>query len=154
MKKHIKILIDICMILLLILLFPTAKINPTLHIILGFVFIPVAVIHLMLNGKWILSTIKNIFAGKLNHKTSYMFALAVGLMIAFSVCIYTGIAIYRSDFYTPYHVSRRILDPSIHFIYRLHGMSAIACVVLTVLHAKVHWNYLKKAFSKKNNVDK
>ena len=58
--KHLKILIDVCMTILLVLLFPTARFSPILHIILGYVFIPVAVIHLILNGKWLFGAIKKI----------------------------------------------------------------------------------------------
>ena len=97
--KSVKILIDVIMTILLVLLFPTARSNPALHIILGFAFIPVAVIHLLLNGKWLLGAIKKFLIGKLNPKTQYMFLLVVGLMIAFFVCIFTGIVVYQSDAY-------------------------------------------------------
>ena len=150
--KALKIFVDICMVAILALLFPTAKVSPALHVFLGFAFIVVAIIHFLLNGKWLITTIRKLFSGKLNPKASYMFMLVVGLMIAFTICSYTGIVIYQSDFYTPVHTFRRTLDPSIAFAYRAHSISAIACVIFTVLHAKVHWKYLKTAFHKKGSV--
>ena len=151
--KRLKIFIDVCMTILLVLLFPTARSNPTLHIILGFIFIPVVIIHLLLNGKWLFGSIKKFFSDKLNFKTQYMFLLVVGLMIAFFVCIYSGIVVYQSDAYQSFsnlNRHRRLPDTFIWFMYRLHGISAIVCVILTVLHVKVHWGYLKSFFKGKN----
>jgi len=143
MVKRIKIFVDACMTILLILLFPTAKISPSLHIFLGFVLIPVIIIHLLLNGKWLIGSIKKLFCGKLNSKARYMLMLVVGLIVAYAICNYTGIAIYRSDLYSTSRVFMGRLDPSMQLLYVLHGVSAVACVILTVLHVKVHWGYLK-----------
>jgi len=146
--KRMKILIDVCMVILLFLLFPTARFNPVLHIILGYVFISIAVIHVLLNGKWLIGVIKKLFSGKLNSKALYMFMLVVGLIIAFFACIYSGIIVYRSDVYQSLAIldsayRRTISDPFIMFMYRLHSLSAIACVFLTFLHAIIHWGYIK-----------
>ena len=154
MKKRVKIFIDVVMTVLLILLFPTAKANPTLHVYLGIAFIGVAAIHLVLNGKWLLATTKKLFSGKLNPKTRYMYLLVVGLTIGFVICNYTGFVVWLSEFYTPEASVARLLDNSLHGAYRMHSVSAIICVVLTFLHAKVHGGYLKSAFSKKGEVKK
>ena len=143
MLKRIKIFVDACMTILLISLFPTAKISPSLHIFLGFVLILVLIIHLLLNGKWLIDSIKKMFCGKLNQKARHMFMLVVGLIVAYSICNYTGIAIYRSDLYFSGKVFLGRLEHSIQMLYALHRISAVACVILTVLHVKVHWSYLK-----------
>lgn len=160
MKKTAKILIDVCMALLLLLLFPSARISPSLHVFFGFAIIPIIIIHLLLNGKWLFTSIKNLFSGKLTPQVRYMLFLVIGLVIAFSVTLITGIALYQSNYYSPYSVdrfSRGLIDPSIMFLSRLHGISALACIVLTFLHVKVHFGYLKLFFFKKNcnqNIEK
>jgi hypothetical protein len=142
MTKTVKIVIDICMTILLILLVPTARTNKPLHTILGFAIIPLVALHLYLNGKWLVGSIKNLMDGKLNKKARYMLKLVIGLMIAFSICAFTGVFIYLSG------ATRDTMRP----VYRLHGLSGVAWIVLTVFHVKVHWNYLKAAFRKKNSV--
>jgi hypothetical protein len=122
------------MVMVLFLLFITARSNLTLHVILGFFFIPLVIVHLSLNGKWLVASIKNLFSGKLNPKARYMLILVVGLMSAFLLCTFSGIVLYQRD------------DHSMH---RRHTISAIAFVVLTILHAKVHLDYIKNYFWKK-----
>jgi len=147
MTKRIKILIDACMTILLLLLFPSAKVSPSLHIFLGYALAAVIVIHLLLNGKWLINSIKNLFSSKLNAKARYMLILVFGLIIAFAVCTYTGIAIYQSDAYSSTPMFKAVMDSSLRSLYALHGVSAAACVVLTVLHVKVHWSYIKSFIS-------
>jgi len=150
MKKRIKILVDACMGIMLILLFPTAKVSPTLHIFLGYALIPVIVVHLLLNCKWLFSAVKNLLCGKLQPKARYMLMLVVGLMIAFAICCYSGIVIYQSDYYPLSHAYLEAINTSMRFLYFLHGISSVACVILTVFHARVHWKYIKSfTFGKK-----
>jgi len=129
--KGFKIFVDACMATLMVLLIITSKANLALHIILGHVFIPVAVIHLLLNGKWLLGTIKRFFNGEINSKARHMFRLVVGLTIAFFACISSGIVMYQSGAYHLHH---------------LHIIATIACLILVILHVKVHWGYLKSFF--------
>jgi len=116
------------MVILLILLFITEDIL-SIHIFLGYFIIPVIIIHLLLNGKWLVNSTKKLFSGKLTTpKLRYMYVLFVGLTIAFAVCIISGIA---------------IVEYSAGHLCDLHEISAYACVVLVILHVQVHWRYLK-----------
>ena len=135
--KRAKILVDICMVVLMIALFSTGYIHSLLdlHVFFGYIIIPVVIIHLLLNGKWLVNVTKKLFSGKLSPKTWYMYKLVIGLTIAFSVCIVTGLVL--------------VVDPSIHLMHRLHHLSALISLVLTVYHVKVHWGYIKAAFSGK-----
>ena len=150
MKKRAKIFVDACMGVMLILLFPTAKVSPALHIFLGYAIIPIILIHLLLNYKWLFATVKSLFCGKSQPKTRDMLMLVVGLMIAFAVCCYSGMVIYKSDCYPLSHAYLGAVNTSIRFLYLLHGISSVACVILTVFHVRVHWKYIKSvAFGKK-----
>lgn len=150
MKKGIKVFIDACMVILLILLFPTAKISPSLHVFLGFALAGVIIIHLLLNGKWLIFSIKNLFSGKLSSKIRYMLILSIGLIIAFTICIMTGIAIYQSNYYSSTHIFRATIDPSIRFMYGLHGASAVACIFISILHVKANMGFIKSFFIRYN----
>jgi cytochrome b subunit of formate dehydrogenase len=143
--RRIKIFIDVFMVINLLLLFLTVRINPSSHIILGFILIFLLVIHILLNGKWLLTSIKNMFFGKLNPKSWYMLLLVIGLVVAFFICIYSGITISRSEFYQSSNRFKWLADQSIQFMYRLHRISAIVCVILTILHIRVHWKYIKSS---------
>jgi hypothetical protein len=140
--KRIKIIVDICMTALLLTLLLTGwkyvpTFEPNLHNILGYVFTGVVIIHLILNGKWLLGAIKNLFRGKLNSQAKYMLVLVIGLFISYSVCLCSGIYMALTRF--PFS------------IYLVHGISAIACVIFTVLHVKIHWAYLKSFFKPKKS---
>jgi hypothetical protein len=151
MIKKIKIFIDICMVALLILLFPALKINPSFHVIFGFILIPLIITHILLNGKWMLGSLKNLFRGKLNKKILYMFINAIMLIIAFSICIFTSIIVYQSEYYPSYRYRYMGgIDSSIMFLYRLHGISGIISIVLTIFHIKINLEYIKSFFNKEN----
>jgi cytochrome b subunit of formate dehydrogenase len=108
--------------------------EPALHNIFGFTLVAVVITHILLNGRWLYGAIKNLPGRKLNSKAKYMLMLVTGLVITYFICLYSGINMY--------------LKPPTDFIYLLHGISAIACVILTVLHVHVHWGYLKSFFKK------
>ena len=136
--KRAKILVDICMVVLLVALFPTGYIYSMLdlHIFFGYVITPIFIIHLLLNGSWLVNSTKRLFSGKLNPKSWYMYKLVIGLTVTFSVCIITGFIL--------------VMDPNpCHSIHRLHHLSALVSLVLTVYHVKVHWGYLKSFFLSK-----
>lgn len=149
MIKYAKILVDACMAILLVLLFPSAE-NPSLHVVLGFALAAAIIVHLLLNGKWLLNSIKNLFGSKLNSKTRYILMLAIGLMIAFFVCIFSGIAIYQSDYYTSGNVLAGRINPSLQSLYGLHSISSALCIIIGILHVKVHWGYIKSFVCGKN----
>jgi cytochrome b subunit of formate dehydrogenase len=157
--KSMKIFVDVVMAILLILLIPTARGNLALHTMLGFILVFFIIIHLLLNSKWLSGAIKNQLKGKLNPKPrytdgrdsaheynssrarpkgAYMLKLVFGLMITFSICTITGIVIFLFD-----------LRTSLPFIYRLHGISGAAGIVITIFHVIVHWNYLKSFFTQR-----
>ena len=143
--------IFICLAVLMLLMGPTAKINPSLHVGLGITIIPIIIIHLLLNGKWLSSSVKNRSNGKLTPKARYMLNLAIGLLIAFSVAIISGIASYQSGYSSLAHgiANRRSIDHSIMALHRLHAISALACLVLSFLHAKLHWASIKNVLKLK-----
>ena len=117
-----------------------------LHNILGFIFVPVVITHIILNGKWLFGAIKNLFRGKLNAKTKYMLMLAVGLVISFSLSLYSGIYMYILSYTDLPWIYEKLQEQPIDPLYALHGYSSIVCFVLTVLHIQVHWGYIKPWF--------
>lgn len=172
--KNIKIVTDVRMTILLVLLFLTGLLTfcwkyayePStdeqsvitqqkklttaieLHNILGFIFVPVVITHIILNGKWLFGAIKNLFRGKLNAKAKYMLMLAVGLVISFSLSLYSGIYMYILGYTDLPWIYEKLQELSIDPLYALHGYSSIACFILTVLHIQVHWGYIKTSLCK------
>jgi len=120
-----------------------------LHNIFGFIFVPVVITHIILNGKWLCGAIKNLFKGKLNAKAKYMLMLAVGLVISFLICLYSGIYMYILSYTDLPWIYENLQEQSIDPLYALHGYSSIACFVLTVLHIQIHWGYIKTFFKVK-----
>jgi cytochrome b subunit of formate dehydrogenase len=120
-----------------------------LHNILGLIFVPIVITHIILNGRWLLGAIKNLFMGKLNAKAKYMLMLAVGLVISFSLCLYSGIYMYILSYTDLPWIYESMQEQAIDPLYALHGYSSIACFVLTVLHIQIHWGYIKSFFKVK-----
>jgi ABC-type multidrug transport system fused ATPase/permease subunit len=66
------------------------------------IIIPLVSIHLILNRKWIKSTVKNIIHGKANDKSRYMFFLSLGLFLSLVITMVSGFLI--SQFLIPSEV--------------------------------------------------
>ena len=78
-------------------------------------------------------------------RTNTIFVVVIGLIIAISIFIFSGIALYQSGYYAPFHKFGRFFDTSFPFSYRLlHRVSAIACVALGI------FGVYKIFFKKKN----
>jgi hypothetical protein len=148
-KKYCRIATDIAMVILFLLLQIPSRILPVfMHELFGLLIILPVAVHIMLNRRWISTTLSNMFHGKTNRNSQYLFVLVIGLLIAFIVTIISGIALSRSlDGVILTHdspVREKVLFPMI-----IHRTSSMVLVVIILLHVKVHWKYLKSIFIKR-----
>jgi hypothetical protein len=155
MARRIKIIIDILMVLLLVALLPTGWFNPPLHLILGIIFIPIVFIHLLLNIKWVIGSIKNILKRKVNKKSINMLLVVIALIIVFLICIFTGLALFQSDYFPSYHhvpdhpEYKTIIDHNINNLFHMHTISSLVFIVLTIIHVVQNMRVIKSYFRKK-----
>ena len=135
-KNH-KIIIDFCILAIFIALFATGDHGRIAHMVFGIIIIPMIVLHLLLNKKWI-KTAANLFSGgKLKNKMKKMFYINVGLCIAFVILIVSGIMMYGIN----------VLAHS-HVLHGLHSLSSKIFAILSIWHIKLHWRYLVNHFKK------
>ena len=143
------------MVLLLVSLLPTGWFCPSIHLILGLIFIPIVVIHLFLNIKWLIGSIKNIINGKINKKSLFMVLVVIVLIIIIIICIFTGFSLFKSDYFPSYHhvpehpEYKEIKDPFVNKLFRLHTISSILFIVFTITHVTQNIGVIKLYFRKK-----
>lgn len=138
MKKHIRIIIDIVMFVLLIILMGYHITNNKIHEILGIITFVLFIIHHILNIRWY----KNLFKGKYNFQRTFslivdglLFLAMIGIMIS-SVMISSTVF----DFLN--------LKTST-FGRELHLVATAWCFVLIAIHLGLHLNVLVYKLKKK-----
>lgn len=138
MKKHIRMIIDIVMFVLLIILMGYHITNNKIHEILGIITFVLFIIHHILNIRWY----KNLFKGKYNFQRAFslivdglLFLAMIGIMIS-SVMISSTVF----DFLN--------LKTST-FGRELHLIATAWCFVLIAIHLGLHLNVLVSKLKKK-----
>ncbi|BBF41565.1 hypothetical protein lbkm_0245 [Lachnospiraceae bacterium KM106-2] len=131
--KRIKMLTDICMIILMPLLMLYSLIGEALHEWFGIAMLSLFLMHNLLNWRWH----KNLFTGKYNLQRTVR--TVVNIMI--SVCmILTGISgIIMSNYV--FHLE--FLSDGISLARKLHLVCSHWLFVLTSIHAGMHLNVMK-----------
>lgn len=145
MRKNIKIIIDVCMVLLLIFLLVGLQIRLWWHVILGYALVPVVIFHVFLNRKWLVNSLRTFMKGEANSQTLYMLFLFAVLTISFIVATISGIVLTQlspisDDIFI--HIRNRF-NSEYSSILNLHVRSSVAFVIAIVFHVKIHWKYIK-----------
>lgn len=137
-KTVLKVAVDIVMTLIFTALMFVSKTGLTFHEIMGLSIIVLFAVHLALNSKWIISSTKKLFAGKLTEKYMFSYFINVSLFIGIIGLTITGILIsavlFPSDLYSP-------------VIKTLHKWVAYITAGLIALHILMHLKYLISVFS-------
>ncbi|GHV26410.1 hypothetical protein FACS18948_2000 [Clostridia bacterium] len=137
--RKIKIAVDIVMIIIFaILLIP--RIVPTeVHELLGMIIIPIVVLHLALNLKWLKVVAPKIVKNTANEKSRRMFLYVAGLIIALMVTIASGILLSNGlDGNAISHELSDTLRSRVMPALVVHRLASLVLMVFIVLHVKMH----------------
>lgn len=138
-KSFIKIVVDIVMTVLFVSLLFAYNTGLAFHEIIGLSMLFLVILHLILNGKWIIRISNNLFNQDLKAKTVFMYFLDIGLLFSLLAIGVTGIMISTVLF--PIGES----NPAIVLIHK--GTSYVAATMLAI-HLALHLKYLARGFKK------
>ena len=150
-RKHLRIMFDLGILGIFIALLSTGNSGGTVHMILGIVIVPLIILHLLFNKKWLQNTFKVVFSGKLVNKMKKMFILNLCLFISFMVLIISGIIMYTTNMSASFHM---------HIV---HSLFSKIFIILGIWHIKLHRqffvNHLKRkapthGYSLRNSITK
>jgi len=129
-NKHIKIAIDILMVIFIGLSFVRWEVsNFAFHAIVGSACALFFVAHVFVHRKWIRAATKSLFAGNLNKSLRGKYAVDMLLLAVWGVCIFTGfVAIAPLFSEVPWAFAWG----------RLHGVTARIGLALVIVHAIQH----------------
>jgi hypothetical protein len=150
MKKVCKVIIDIVLAAIFVVLLIPHIVETSIHELLGIILIPVVVVHVLLNWKWVKTTVLNLHRGKASEKSWRMFRLIIGLLVSLTITIVSGLFLSKAlNGETLSHQSGHSMQSGIMPAMVVHRVSSMACMVFIILHIRIHWNYLKLIFVKK-----
>jgi hypothetical protein len=132
--KKVKIIIDICMIVFLVLSFIRwERDGAAFHFAVGSVCALFFTGHVYIHRKWIKAVTKTCFAGKLNKDSIWKYPVNMLLLLAWSVSIVAGVL---AAGYFIFEIQ------SLSMFGRLHGITARIGLGLVAIHAVQHWKQI------------
>jgi hypothetical protein len=133
-KNVLKLVLDFCMIIVLVLMYNKSSVNLSFHEIGGLALIGVMLIHVLINGKWVTVVTKKLFDKTLPVKTKLGYILNVLLLISFLLIGISGIMISEVLF----HIS---VDGGISWK-TIHYTSAAVALILIGIHIGLHKQFI------------
>ncbi|KFZ41620.1 DUF4405 domain-containing protein [Anoxybacillus flavithermus] len=141
-KNIVKIILDVSLAIMFVLLMNPRVFNGLpFHEVAGLVIGVAVLIHIGLNYKWVVNTVKNIFNRSLSGKARFGFLLNVLLLVSMAAIIVTGILISKVVF--P-HFS----GGENHALRELHDIFSKVTLVLVGVHIALHWQWIMGVFRK------
>lgn len=138
-KGIIKIVVDVVMTVLFVVLMLPQQTGLVFHEIVGLSILLVVLLHLLLNGKWITSMTRKLFANQINKKDLYRYFLNAVFLLGIVVVTVTGLMI--SAVVLPVGTYN-------HGIEAVHRIAAYGTGVLMLVHLGLHLKYLRAMFRK------
>lgn len=138
-KLKIKIIIDVCMFLALMLLMPYGMVGETAHEWIGMAIFILFLFHHIMNRKWT----ANIGKGKYSPIRLVQTVLAVALLFLMLGSMVSGILLSRYIFKEITIVGTANMARNIHMISAYWGF------VLMSVHLGIHWNIFVQMIRKK-----
>jgi len=114
--------------------------NSSLHMVFGILFVAAALMHVFMNRKWLIRSIKASLCKKLKQKPKKSLLSHVGLCTVILLIAGSGLALFMLQ------VSGSVTT---HLFFHLHIALAVLCVVMTVLH--VHSHVARRAGKKRSH---
>jgi len=136
-SKGVKMAIDICMTIFLVLSFVRWEGTLTFHAIVGTGCALFFTAHVCIHWKWIKSVTKSCFAGKLKKALRWKYIINMFLLIIWVTSVITGILAIGS------YVGG---VEWMHVFSRIHGVSARIGLGLVIIHIVQHWVQIKSYF--------
>jgi uncharacterized protein with PQ loop repeat len=109
------------------------------HELLGILIIPIVLLHLWLNRRWLKAVVPQVIKSTANEKSRKMLFFVAGLIAALAVTVISGIMLSNGlDGNAITHElsdnMRRTVMPAMV----VHRLASLALMVFIVLHVKVH----------------
>lgn len=136
-NNRLKIILDIVLIALIATLFSKNAISLAYHETTGLVLFALFVVHLIFNRKWISGVFFRIFSGKFPLRTRITCLINLLLVLSWTMTIVTGILVSKILF--PFHLTTPWIP--------LHFFFAAISLLLTGIHAGLHWTYLRNSLA-------
>lgn len=139
-KNLLKFILDLCMIIVLALMYNKMSISMSFHEIGGLALLGVMLIHILLNGKWVITITKKIFNKSLPAKVRLGYIINTLLLISFALIGISGIFISKVVF----HISNNgtMQWKTIHYT-----SSAIALLLMGI-HLGLHTQFISSMIKK------
>jgi len=146
-KNVVKIILDVSLAITFVLLMNPRVFNGLpFHEVAGIVIGIAVLVHIALNYKWVIHTVRNICDRSLSGKMRFSFLLNVLLLLSMSAIIVTGIFISKVLF--P-HVG----GEGSHTLREIHDVFSKVTLALIGVHIAWHWQWIigmcKKMFKTK-----
>lgn len=140
-KQIVKILLDIVMAALFTVLVFGFGTSMFFHEVAGMLIFLLYIFHLILNGKWIKRSFKNLFDGSITKKNLLYLSSDVLLFVGMTTIIITGVLISQVLF------SLNIVN-DISVASAIHNYASYVSLGVLVLHIALHAKYLVNSFKK------
>ena len=137
--RHVKIIIDICMTIFLILSFVrwSGTNGAFFHFTVGSLCALFFAAHIFVHRKWIKAITKSCLAGKLNKSLKWKYIINMLLLFVWAISILTGF-IALAPFFDA--------ASGVYVIGRVHGITARIGLGLIVIHIAQHLPQIKSYF--------
>ena len=144
-NRNAKITVDILMAIFVILSFVRwdGHNGFIFHAIVGTVFALLALVHVFLNRKWIISVTSSIFAKKASKKVKQLFTVDVALVVAWDITIITGFLAI------PWFIND---NPTFYVFARIHAVSSRIGAALILVHIYQHMGHIRSYIGMKKKV--
>ncbi|KIQ94497.1 cytochrome b [Anoxybacillus thermarum] len=141
-RNIVKIILDVSLAITFVLLMNPRVFNGLpFHEVAGLVIGVAVLVHIGLNYKWVVNTVKNIFNRSFSGKVRFSFLLNVLLLLSMTAIIVTGILISKVVF--P-HFS----GGENHDLRELHDIFSKVTLALIGVHIALHWQWIIGVFRK------
>jgi len=136
-KNTIKLIFDICMVILMVILYKKQVISMTFHEIGGLTFLGLVLIHIILNRKWVMGVIGKSFAKKTPVKARIMALTDLLLLVDFILMGISSVMISRIVF----HINMQGM-----IFKTMHYFCAALALILIGIHLGLHQKMFANLF--------
>jgi hypothetical protein len=145
-KNKWKLLLDAAMVVVFSILYSKSVISLAFHEVAGLIILGVALIHVLLNWKWVVGMTKKIFSKNLPAKTRVLYIVDFLLLVCVIVMIVTSLLISKKLFGTSIG-NHSSLNP-------VHFCAAAIMLLLIGVHLGLHFSYIKTTLAGREKLKK
>lgn len=133
-KNLLKLSLDFCMVIVLVLMYNKMSISMTFHELGGLILIGVMLIHVLINRKWVAVVTKKLFNKSIPVKTKLGYVINVLLLISFLLIGISGIFISK----TLFHITTSdVINWKV-----IHYTSSSVALILIGIHLGLHKQFI------------